>query len=354
MFPDQPNGIFFAMPLKNLLYSAAKAGGLFPWTQQWTRNGLCILCYHGFSFTDEHQFRPKLFQTPRLFRQRMAYLKRAGYAVLPLDEAMQRLNQGRLGPKELVITIDDGFYGVAALAVPILQEFGFTATIYATTYYVKHNNPIFCLALQYLFWKTARPSMSCAGLPRIAGKERPTRGAEGERLLEELTQFGETQLDEDRRQALAREVAQRLEVDFDELVASRRLTLMKASELAELAQQGFDIQLHTHRHRLPASELEAEQEIRENRAVLQPLSARPLNHLCYPSGLWSRELWPLLAAAGVLTASTCDSGFNYASTPPLGLRRFLDFQTTPPIVFEAEVSGFSETLRRLARQLGIR
>lgn len=336
------------MPIKNLVYSAAKATGLFPWAQQRARDGLCILCYHGFSFHDEHLFRPKLFLTPDLFRQRMEYLKDAGYAVLPLDEAVERLRRGKLREKELVITMDDGFYSVAALAAPILREAGFTATIYVTTYYVQRKNPIFRLAMQYIFWKTTLSSIDCTDFPIDLTGPQATKGIAGETTVWQLINLGEKLLDENGRMALARDVARRLAVDFDELAASRRLSLMTEAEVADLAGQGFDIQLHTHRHRLPPDSAEASRELRENRAALARLSGRPLNHLCYPSGQWSPEMWPVLAAEGVATATTCDPGRNYASTPLLGLKRFLDFQTIPPIVFEAEVSGFSELVRRFA------
>lgn len=342
------------MSVKNLAYVAAKAGGLFVWAQRRTRDGLRILCYHGFSFTDEHLFRPKLFQAPDLFWQRMNYLKRGGYSVLPLDEAMSRLRRGKLGEKDLVITIDDGFYSVAALAVPILEEMKFIATIYVTTYYVQRSHPIFRIALQYIFWKTSRESFDCTDLPVQLKRPCSTKGAEGERVLWQLIDVGETRLDEDERMVLARQVAQRLDVDFEEILISRRLSLMTEPEVAGLAKRGFDIQLHTHRHRLPENTLEAKRELDDNRAVLMPLSKRPLNHLCYPSGVWSPDLWPLLAAEDVLTATTCDVGLNYTSTPPLALRRFLDSQITPPIVFEAEVSGFSELMRRFAIRTGIR
>lgn len=342
------------MSAKELIYALAKTGGLFSRAQRWARNGLCILCYHGFSFIDEHRFRPKLFQTPELFAQRMDYLKRNGYSPLPLEEALQRLHQGRLGEKELVITIDDGFHGVAALAVPILKSYGFPATIYVTTYYMQRNNPIFGLALQYMFWKSACRLIDPTGLP-VAFKGRcPSKGVAGEIFLWQLEDYGEKRLDEDGRLALARELGRRLEVDFDELVSSRRLSLMTAAEVADLARHGFDIQLHTHRHRLPADGAQARRELQDNRMALQPLAKAPLNHLCYPSGIWSRALWPVLAAEGVATATTCEPGRNYPSTPPLGLRRFLDFQNTPPIVFEAEVSGFSELLRCLAARVGLR
>ena len=335
------------MSVKNMILRAAKAGGLFDLAGRWTRDSFGILCYHGFSFKDEHLFRPSLFQTPDLFRHRMRWLKRAGYRTLSLDEAAQRLREGKLGRKEVVITIDDGFHSVAALAAPILSELGFTATIYVTTYYVRYNNPIFRIALQYCFWKTP---LDCVGLrdllpdPEIQGN---TKGAEGEQSLWKLINFGETQLDESGRLKLASELAHRLRVDFHELIASRRLTLMNEAELADLTRQGFDIQLHTHRHRLPENDFEAKQELDDNRAVLAPLTNRPLNHLCYPSGVWSRALWPLLESQGIATATTCEPGLISRNTPPLASTRFQDSQSTPQIVLEAEVCGFSHLLRQI-------
>jgi peptidoglycan/xylan/chitin deacetylase (PgdA/CDA1 family) len=335
------------MSVKNMVFTAAKVSGLFDLASRWTRGTFGILCYHGFSFKDEHLFRPGLFQTPDLFKHRMRWLKRAGYRTLSLDEAAQRLRQGELGAKEVVITIDDGFHSVAALAVPILNELGFTATIYVTTYYVRHNNPIFRIALQYLFWKTSLESIQVGDLlpdPDIGGS---TKGAGGEQTLWKLIEFGETQLDEAGRLKLARELAHRLRVDFEELVASRRLTLMNEAEVASLASQGFDIQLHTHRHRLPENDFEVKQELNDNRAVLAPLTNRPLNHLCYPSGVWSQAVWPLLASEGVDTATTCEPGLISRNTPPLAWTRFLDSQSTPQIILEAEVCGFSHLLRQI-------
>lgn len=337
------------MSWKTRIYSAAKAACLFQLASHLTRNSLGVVCYHGFSFRDEHLFRPKLFQTPELFEQRMRFLQRAGYRSLSLDEAMCRLRERTLGRKDLVITIDDGFHSAAALAAPILRSAGFTATIYVTTYYVVHNNPIFRIALQYLFWKTARDRLEVGdlleGVEESAGAWRET----DDRTLWQLIEYGETRLDEAGRSSLAREVAGRLEVDFDEIVSSRRLTLMNEGEVAALAQQGFDIQLHTHRHHLPNERQQAKRELDDNRQVLLPLTGgRPLNHLCYPSGEWSPEVWPSLSSNGVETATTCDPGLNSSTAHPYALGRFLDFQSTPQIVFEAEVSGFGHLLRAAA------
>ena len=140
-------------------------------------------------------------------------------------------------------------------------------------------------------------------------------------------------MDEPGRLTLAREIARRLEVDFDELFTSRRLTLMTEGEVTNLARQNFDIQLHTHRHRLPPDSTEVKRELDDNRAVLQSITDHPLHHLCYPSGEWSHSLWPILESEGIQTATVCEPGLISLKTSPLAWPRFLDSQSTPQIVF---------------------
>jgi peptidoglycan/xylan/chitin deacetylase (PgdA/CDA1 family) len=121
---------------------------------------------------------------------------------------------------------------------------------------------------------------------------------------------------------------------------------LSSSELAGLHREGLDIQLHTHRHRLPEDPTSVMAEIADNRRVLEPIVGQRLVHLCYPSGVWSEKHWPALKEAGIETATTCEPGINYPTTPMLRLHRFLDGQDVPALDFEAEVSGFKEVARR--------
>ena len=60
--------------LKRLFCLASKALGLFYLSRRLTKNGLRILCYHGFALTDESEFRPGLFLRPAEFERRMQFL----------------------------------------------------------------------------------------------------------------------------------------------------------------------------------------------------------------------------------------------------------------------------------------
>src|SRR6266852_1184048 len=108
----------------------------------WRRERLLILCYHGISIEDEHEWRPKLYMSPALLRERFEALKRGGYCVLPLGEAVERLFKRDLPPRSVVLTFDDGGYDFYKQASPLLREFGYHATIYQTTYYSDYPKPI--------------------------------------------------------------------------------------------------------------------------------------------------------------------------------------------------------------------
>jgi peptidoglycan/xylan/chitin deacetylase (PgdA/CDA1 family) len=299
--------------------------GLFTLAHHATKGGLRILCYHGVSLRDEHAFRPQLFVTPGTFRRRMAFLTRHGFPVLPLEEALEKLEHDTLPRGATVITIDDGFYGLYRYGRHVLQEFSLPATLYLTTYYCVKKNPIFRLAVQYMFWKGD-------------GRQRDTTS------MWSLIHYGETQCDEQQRCEIARSLGARLGVDYRAIVEERLLSLVNLAEVHEMALSGIDVQLHTHRHRSAADEAAAIKEISDNRAVLKALARKPLHHFCYPSGVWSEKAW--LRAAGIKSATTCEPGLNYKGASRYELKRFLDGERISQIEFEAEMCGYAELIRR--------
>src|SRR5271163_1599289 len=98
----------------------ARVAGVFAAVKasQWRNQRLLILCYHGISFEDEHEWSSALYLSPATFRERMRILAQGGYHVLPLGEALERLENGTLPPKSVAITFDDGGYNFHAVAYP--------------------------------------------------------------------------------------------------------------------------------------------------------------------------------------------------------------------------------------------
>jgi peptidoglycan/xylan/chitin deacetylase (PgdA/CDA1 family) len=338
-----------------LILRICSALGLFKLTSRWCAHRLHILCYHGFQLADECRFRPQLFISHDTFTARLARLSAMGFTVLPLAEAIRRLHDGTLPPRAASITIDDGFYSTLSVASPLLREYVMPATVYVTTYYAEKRVPVFRLAVQYVLWRAAAAPIDANALASLADE----RGARGEldrdALTWKLIRRGEQLHTEGERQELLRQIARLCAVDLTPLYAQKLLSIVSAEEISELAQQGFDVQLHTHRHRFPATDqAQARREIEENRAFLEPLTHTPCTHFCYPSGIFASSQWPWLAALDVESATTCLPGLNHRDTPPYGLRRFLDSEDIEPIEFYAELAGFNELLRKILIALRLR
>jgi peptidoglycan/xylan/chitin deacetylase (PgdA/CDA1 family) len=332
--------------LKSALLAGARAAGLFAVSRHLTRGALRIVCWHGTSLAEEEARFPGLFLSPDVLERRLLALHR--YPVLPLDEAVRRLADGSLPPASVALTIDDGFYGTLRHAWPALMRHGFPATLYVTSYHAVKGTPVFRLLVQWIFLGTRAPllDLSVLGLGMV-GTLRLEPGPSRDEGMWRIIRHAEQSLDEPGRQALADRLAMLLGVDLAPVREGRWLSLVTPDEMAAAAGEGLDLQLHTHRHRFPLDRGLAVRELRDNRAVLEPLAGRPLRHFCYPSGYVRPAHLPWLAEAGVVSATTCEPGLNRRGDSLYLLRRFLDGSQVSQLEFEAELSGFTDLLRHL-------
>lgn len=314
---------------------------------RWRDRRLLILCYHGISRTDEHLWRPPLFLQPSFFRRRMEAIYEGGYRVLPLAEALRRSREGSLPPKCLTLTFDDGELGFYTHAFPILQEFGFPATVYLSTYYVEKRLPVVSVFLSYVLW-SGRGHRVEAELSELGRTDLDVREPEGRTrtwtaIMEAMNRNDLRSVAKDR---VIRDVAHALDVDYERLRSERRLELMAPTEIEELAERGVDFQLHTHRHRTPDDRAEFLDEISANRKVIRRITGTDPEHFCYPSGRYNEQLVAWLREAGVVSATTCDPGLASPSSDPLLLPRLVDVPTLRPVEFEAWLSGIADWLPR--------
>jgi peptidoglycan/xylan/chitin deacetylase (PgdA/CDA1 family) len=312
------------MSTKNALLTAASLAGLSTLARRATASQLRILCYHGLWLTPGEAFGNCLFMAPHQFEARMARLKRSGQPVLPLGEAVARLEADDLPPAAVVITIDDGWASTHSHMLPILERYELPATLYATTWYSGRDLPVINVAVDYLI----------SAAPRN-GIDRAT----AVRMIEAL--------DEQERLESLRELGRVLGVG-EEWLELRQFHLMGPEELADAHRRGLDIQLHTHRHIDVATQLgRLTGEIEENRGFLaHATGAPPATHFCYPGGGYHRHAPGVLAEAGVESATLVTEGINPPGTNPYALRRFLDGRTISNAQFDAYLSGTLHYLDR--------
>jgi peptidoglycan/xylan/chitin deacetylase (PgdA/CDA1 family) len=332
-----------------------KRGGVFDRVadSRWRRERLLILCYHGFSLDDEHVWRPALYLEPELLAARLETLRNLRYSVLPLSEALNRLQARDLPPRSVVLTFDDGTFDFYKLAYPLLKRDGLPATVYQTTYYSDHQLPVFNLTCSYLLWK--RRGERSVDLRELGlGEAADLRTQLGRhRMVRELIDTTDREnLTGEQKNEVVRRLAGILGIDYQALIAKRMLQVMNAKEVAEVAASGIDVQLHTHRHRTPDEEESFRREIRENRNRILALTGHEANHFCYPSGIYRREWIEWLKGEQIVSAVTCDAGMVSRSSNPYLLPRVVDTSGRSQLEFESWLCGVGNlvAMRKAAPQ----
>ena len=316
---------------------------------RWRSRRLLILCYHGFAQRDEHHWDPSLYVTRSHLESRLEFLAAEGYVVLPLREGLARLSAGTLPLRAVAITVDDGTYDFYAVAYPVLKRRGVPVTVFVSTYYVVDRRPVFDGACQYLLWKAWASGTVGLKDPLDDGAPSLRTAADcahaSARVRE--TASRERWSADEKHEWLGR-FARRLGLDWEDFLDGRLITLMHPEELGALDPAIADVQLHTHRHRVPEDRESFLREIAENRRALAECGLDPyrLTHFCYPNGIHRPAFLPWLAEAGVTSAVTTVPGLASRRHDPLLLPRFIDAGTTSEVVFEGWASGLREFVRR--------
>jgi peptidoglycan/xylan/chitin deacetylase (PgdA/CDA1 family) len=320
---------------------------------RWRRQRLLILAYHGIALSDEHLFNGSQFISADLFRARLELLRKSKCAVLPLGEAVERLYADDLPDRAVAITFDDGLSDFYRRAFPVIREFDVPVTLYLTTFYSYYQRPVFDLMCSYLLWKGQG---SVLDLKKLTGQDLRTQLGDldaREAALAQIRAFAIGQrLSADEKDSFAASLAAHLEVDYAALLEQRTMHNLTPGEVVKLAAGGIDVQLHTHRHRTTKDRQLFLREIEDNRKSIQEMTDRNPTHFCYPSGVYDLTFLPWLREAGVISATTCESGFASRSSNSLLLPRLLDNATLSPIEFESWLTGVSAALPQ--RRVGVR
>lgn len=90
---------------------------------------LDILTYHAVT-SGEPLLKDWCFLTARKFAWQMEFLHRIGVNVMPLADAADALFSGELKSRTVAITFDDGYMNNITTALPILERYGFPATVF--------------------------------------------------------------------------------------------------------------------------------------------------------------------------------------------------------------------------------
>lgn len=328
--------------IKLTLLWLARISGVFAICHYFYRYHVRVLCYHGFAYLDEHQFRPKLFMRPDTFAARLNYLARSQYRIVSLSEALANPQRER----QLVLTMDDGWAGTAELVGQTLQQHQFPLMLYVTSYYADKQIPVLNVAVSYLLWKTRQPSIKVAlpGQPVITAALPATKPAE---LVDRICDQIDALPNVTQRAEVLYQIADQLGVSLYHF-GKQLFRMLNTDEIKTLQKFNVELQLHTHRHCSPLNKSSFAEEIKLNREWLAQFTApAQLIHFCYPNGEYQQMHFTLLKSNGITTAMTTHSGLYRPGSDLLQICRVLDGEDVHWLELEAELCGFSSFLRPL-------
>jgi len=327
--------------LLSLLFAALGVHLIARWVH---RKELLILLYHGI----DDRVGPRLFNyrgkfmARRTFTKQLRYLQRH-YTILPLDEALERLDRGTLPLHALALTFDDGYRNNAQAGGEVLAKLGIPATFFITTNFVEKKEPLWVDRLEYILDHDSRyQDYGVQELIALDAKKRlelkKIHPIERDKVLD----------------ALSNEAG----VSFPNFKDDReQYAPMSWLEAARLCAAGHAIGAHTKSHPILShlTREQAREEIEGSQAAIRASVSCESKVFCYPHGNptdFTEETKALVRHAGFTAALSTIPGYNTAQTDRFALRRYsLDnFPTYPE--FLLTITGVMSKLQQLRMKLG--
>ena len=248
------------------------------------------------------------------------------FNVMPLHEALRALDEGRLPPRTVCVTFDDGYRSVHDLALPILRKFKLPATVFVTSGFIGSDagnmwNDRIIHAVQSLPPGTLDLSdigLECYPLTSLdARKQTALR----------LTEAGKYLPPGERDNLVAR---------LDGMSGMDHDALMLTSDmLVALDRNGVEIGAHTISHPILTSlkDDNARHEIVSGKHQLEALIGKPVRLFAYPNGKVGQDYdarhVEMVRQAGFFAACTTAGGAITGDQDRFQLPRSRPWDRTP-------------------------
>ncbi len=293
------------------------------WLRSRLVHGTLILGYH--SIAEPLGDAGSLCVTPQHFDEQLEVLSRVG-RVISLEELIERLRDGGVPKRAVVLTFDDGYSDLLCHAKPLLECYQAPATVFVTTGFlgrefwwdkverVLRSSSTLSgqLSLQIrdgiYEWGSGNPNQRPVPDPSPQLVQSANRSllvlpaVEREKALTELWAWSETTPDDS---------------TFRRALTEEELTELAAGDL-------IDIGAHTVTHPalagLPLAEQRAE--IKESKAYLERILKRPVTSFSYPNGAMTQETRAIVQDCGFDCACASHNDVARRGSDPFRLPRF--------------------------------
>lgn len=296
-------------------------------------NRLLILIYHRVHPKPDPMFPGEVDATR--FDWQMALLRRHCNP-LSLSEGVAGLKHGRLPPRAVAITFDDGYSDNATVALPILQKHSLTATFFITTGFLDGGrmwNDTIIEAVRRA--DGSELDLEVIGLGRLPLGDPVTRGATAKQILKSIKHLA------------PQERAQMVEFICNAIGKELPSDMMMTShQVGNLAAAGMEVGAHTITHPILRilSDADAGAEIDGSRRSLERIVGRTVRVFAYPNGRpgddYAVRDRQIVESLQFDCAVSTVAGAASRSCDHLQLPRFTPWDRTPARWFTRLLIGF--------------
>jgi len=207
------------------------------------------------------------------FDQIMRILSEA-FCVIPLAEAVERLESKTLPKRAACITFDDGYLDNYTNALPILKKYNLPATIFIATSFINRG-----IMWNDMIIESLRSFSGEITLPKLDLNETPCIDNEQRVALVNLILHKIKHLPHDEREEIVEDITSMTNYQRDPL-------MLNESEILELHRNNVMIGAHTHTHPILAnlSRQDSHSEIAESKEMLESLLKDKVEYFAYPNG----------------------------------------------------------------------
>ena len=282
--------------------------------------GLLILIYHRVLAAPD-PLRSRTVQAPDFAAQ--MDLIASCFNVLPLSEALQRLESRALPARALSVTFDDGYADNLTVAAPIMRERGIRPTVFVATGYLDGGLMFNDAITEALRAAPERLDLADLGLGGLELPDVGARRATIRRLVGELKYRPAAE-----RGALAAEIFRRAGA------TPPRDLMLSTSQVRSLRDAGVEIGAHTATHPILTrlSPEAAREDIARSRQVLEGILGDPVRLFAYPNGRpgedYDARHVTMVRDLGFTAALSTAWGAAHAGSDPFQLPRVAPWDTS--------------------------
>jgi peptidoglycan/xylan/chitin deacetylase (PgdA/CDA1 family) len=308
---------------------------------------LDILTYHAVT-PSEPPLGDWCFLSQKKFMAQMKTLHRLGARVLPLADAASALLEGKLSGRCVAITFDDGYRNNVTAALPILEQFGFPATVFLVTGLVGEKKTLWPNRIIAAVQETRRERIEFRGHRYQLGSAEERRKASRELQHVVKRTSGADPNAASREIEIACGTPVDPEFEKDDNFSMLDLESVRKASRTGLIEFGGHTVTHPILSKLSCRELN--KEILGSVSGVEELAERPCRTFAYPNGApqdFDVRAVNLLATTNVRFAVTTVQARNQSNGDPYRLTRWDVGSDISLARFVATVSGLQPIFKKL-------